>query len=254
MKSAKTKKMLSLSVNILVYLFLALAVVSLIVAIFSKSKGDGAVTIFGKQVRIVISDSMEKCDNVDVSAFDIKDIPVKSAVFIDTVPEDEEEAKAWFDAIEIGDVLTFKYLYTTQEVITHRVVTKEAKEGGYLIGLEGDNQPDGSVVLRQTIDTSNTNSPNYILGKVTAVSYPIGLVIYTLTQPVGIAILIMLPCFVIIVLEILRIVKYLNAEKKRQHEADSQKKDDEIEALKLQLEALRAQAAASDSTDSEAEK
>ena len=94
MKSAKTKKMLSLSVNILVYLFLALAVVSLIVAIFSKSKGDGAVTIFGKQVRIVISDSMEKCDNVDVSAFDIKDIPVKSAVFIDTVPEDEEEAKA----------------------------------------------------------------------------------------------------------------------------------------------------------------
>lgn len=252
MKSSKTKRLLNISVNILVYAFLALAIISLVFAIFAKSDSDGAVTVFGRQVRIVVSESMAKCDETDVSSFDIKDIPLKSAVFIECVPKDAAEADKWYGALEPGDVLTFKYLYSKQEVITHRIIEKDRNDnGGYTIVLEGDNKTGDVKLLRQTIDTSNRNSPNYVIGKVTAVSYPFGLIVHTLMQPVGIAVIIMLPCFVIILLEVLRIVRYLSEEKKKKAQAVTETKDNEIEQLKAQIEALKKQAELGSPTSSD---
>jgi hypothetical protein len=247
MNLSKTKRLVNISANILVYAFLALAVISLVLAIFAKSDSDGAVTVFGRQVRIVVSESMEKCDDTDVSAYEIKDIPLKSAVFIECVPKNAEEADAWYEALKVGDVLTFKYLYSTQETITHRIVEKKSNDnGGYTLFLEGDNKNGDVKLLRQTIDTSNGNSFNYVIGKVVSVSYPFGLIVYTLTQPVGIAVLIMLPCFVIILLEVLRIVRYVSEEKKKKAQIVTEAKDNEIEELRAQLEALKKQAAANE--------
>ena len=95
--------------NILLYLFIAICLLGVILAITSKKDDDGTATIFGKQLRFVLSPSMEKCDATDVSGFEIKDIPTKSVVFIDTVPEDEAKAAAWYADLKVGDVLTFKY-------------------------------------------------------------------------------------------------------------------------------------------------
>ena len=68
---------------------------------------DGAVNFFGYEMRTVLSDSMEKCDETDVSGFEIKDIPVKSLVFTETVPTGEA-AEEWYANLKVGDVLTFK--------------------------------------------------------------------------------------------------------------------------------------------------
>ena len=234
---SKTKKVLNIVVNILVYAFLALAVVSLVFVMFSKND---AVTVFGRQVYIVVSGSMEKCENTDVSDFEIKDIPVKSAVFIECVPKDAAQADEWYSDLQVGDVLTFKYLYTTQETVTHRIVEiEENGDGGYTIQLEGDNKGEGVTLARQTIRTEEVDSPNYVIGKVTSVSYPLGVVIHSLTQPLGIAFLVMIPCFAIILLEVIRIVKYLGEEKRKKAEASSLEKDDEIEQLRAQIEALK---------------
>ena len=79
--------------NVLLYVVLAIALFVVVLSIATKKDADGAATVFGKQIRIVRSDSMEKCEETDVSGFDIKDLPIKTLLVIDVVPTDAEEAK-----------------------------------------------------------------------------------------------------------------------------------------------------------------
>ena len=135
------RKALNIIFNVFVYAFVVLGIFAVMLTIFSKRDADGAINVFGMQMRIVISPSMEKCEETDVSAYKIKDIPVKSMVFITLVPEDEAAAEEWYSTLQVGDVLTFKYKYDTQETITHRIVSITQKPtGGYIISLEGDNK------------------------------------------------------------------------------------------------------------------
>ena len=62
------------------------------IIIFGQKDIDGTTEVFGHQLRVVTSDSMDKCDATDVSMYDIKSIPIKSMVFVELVPEDEQEA------------------------------------------------------------------------------------------------------------------------------------------------------------------
>ena len=94
----------------------------IIIAIFSKKDVDNTAILFGHQMRVVETPSMEECELTDVSKYDIKSLPVKTLIFIEVVPEDEQKKEEWYADLEIGDVLTFKYLYTRQETITHRII------------------------------------------------------------------------------------------------------------------------------------
>lgn len=238
--------------NVLLYLFIALCLAALILSIVSKKDSDGAATVLGHQIRFVQSPSMEACEQTDVSAYKIKDIPTRSMVFIEVVPEDPAEASAWYDALAVGDVLTFKYVYTTQETITHRIISIEKNErGGYTIELAGDNKGDGGATLTQTIDTSLTNSPNYVIGKVVAQSLPLGFLVYALKTPVGIVCIIMVPCLIIIALEIIRIVGIFSADRRKKQEEIKQQQQNEIEALKRQLELLQGGKTETSSTSSD---
>ena len=58
------KKVLRIIQNVATYLFIGLCLVLVIVTIVSK-KSDGAINVFGHQARIVVSESMEKCDKTD---------------------------------------------------------------------------------------------------------------------------------------------------------------------------------------------
>ena len=140
MKNEKIKKALEIGSNILLYLFLAICIFSLGLTIFAKKDSDGTAEVFGYQFRIVITESMAKCDETDVSDYDIKSIPLRSMVFVETVPEDADEAKEWYDELKVGDVLTFKYVYATQVTITHRIISIEPDGEGYIIKLTGDNK------------------------------------------------------------------------------------------------------------------
>ncbi len=246
MKKATVKKIGNILLNVLMYVFLALCIFAVILTVLSKKTPDGASEILGYQFRVVVSDSMAKCELTDVSEYDIKDIPIRSMVFVQTVPTDPSAANEWYANLQVGDVLTFRYVYTTQVTITHRIVSiSEKKAGGFIIELEGDNKNSESKQLHQTIDTSQTNSTNYVIGKVTGQAYLLGVVMSFLMEPIGIILAIIVPCFIIILLEIFKIVKVLSADKKKREEEITAQKDTELEELRRRLMELEQRQAAS---------
>lgn len=244
-------KAIKITLNVLTYVFIGLCVLLVIMTVTAK-KSDGAINVFGHQARIVISESMEKCDKTDVSKYKIKDIPLKSMVFIELVPEEQAQASEWYKNLKVGDVLTFRYKYDRQETITHRII--EIKEnvdgageptGGYTITLRGDNvnlSEEGGAskadVGTQIINTDQV-SVNYVIGKVTGQSKLFGFIIYTLKQPLGIALIIIIPSAIIMIFEIMKIVGIVSEEKKKKAQEEKEKQLSEIEALKKQLEELQ---------------
>ena len=226
--------------NVLLYVVLAIALFVVVLSVATKKDADGAATVFGKQLRIVRSDSMEKCEETDVSGYEIKDLPVRTLLVIDVVPTDAEEAKEWYKALKVGDVLTFRYQYTEQMTITHRVTKITEKEGGYLIELAGDNKA-SEETLTQVIDTSETDSYNYVIGKVVWANYPLGWLVYALKTPAVVVCLIIIPCLIVIVLEIVKIVNVFGEKKREKINQEAQQKEAEIEELKRRLAALENQ-------------
>lgn len=243
MERKKTaKKVVGIILNILLYAFFALCLCALIFSIVAGRDSTGAVSLFGKQMRLVLTESMESCDETDVSEFRIKSIPKGSLVFIDLVPADAEKAKAWYGDLEVGDVLTFQYgTYGTSTPITHRIISITENDGGYTILLAGDNKADSDGVLTQTIRTAQAGMGlDYVIGKVTGQSRALGWIFTILKQPVGLALVIIVPCALIIVMQIVRIVGVLGADKKKKAAEEKEKQADEIEELKRQLSELQA--------------
>lgn len=235
-KTQIVQKVGKIAANILLYVFIAVCLFSVILTISSKKDADGTATIFGVQMRSVLSPSMEKCDATDVSGYEIKDIPTGSMVFIEVVPEDPEEAAQWYANLEIGDVLTFKYVYVKQETITHRITgIRQNADGGYTIRLEGDNKNSDSETLTQTINTSEKNSPNYVIGKVTGQSYLLGLFVKTMKSPVGLICIVIIPSLIIVILEILKIIKLLGADKRKQEQEEKERTANELDELRRRL-------------------
>lgn len=240
-KPSGIRKALRIILDVITGLFVVCAIFTLAISVVSKKDSDGTATIFGTQLRFVQSDSMAKCNQTDVSEYKIKSIPVKSCVFVEVVPEDETKKEEWLSEIEVGDVLTFKYVITSkQETITHRVVSIVDKDtGGYIITLEGDNKASDTGVLQQVIDTSKTDSPNYIIGKVVGQSYVLGVIIYAFKTPLGIALICIVPCLIIIIFNVGRIIKVCSKDKKEKALVAAKSKDDQIEQLKKELESLK---------------
>lgn len=241
-KESRIVKIGKIVLDVLMYAFLVIAAFAVIITVTAKRDSDGTATVFGYQFRLVESSSMEKNEFVDASNFEIKDIPLYSMVFVEVVPEDKTEAEEWYSQLKEGDVLTFKYAYTAkQEVITHRIIsTPEQKEtGGYVIKLQGDNRNSENGALTQIIDTSQENSFNYVIGKVVGQSYPLGLLMYALQKPVGLVCIVIIPCCIIIALEVIRIVTALTSDKRKKEQEEREKQSNEIEELKRQIEALK---------------
>ncbi len=212
------KKIVNIVFSVITYLFLLVAIVLLIFSIIAKKESDDAINIFNHQIRVVVSNSMAKSNSVDVSDYKIKDIKVKSMVLIETVPKDLAKKREWYSNLKIGDVLTFKYVYVRQETITHRIVNIENKDDGYLITLEGDNKTDNTTTSKQIIDTTDDDSPNYIIGKVIYKNYLMGIILYILKQPIGLALIIIVPCLIIIIWQMIKIISTIYGAKKTKQE------------------------------------
>ena len=242
MNREKLKKVGKIAMDVLTYIFLALCIFTVMVTILSKKDVDGAAEVFGYQMRVVTSDSMAECEFTNVSNFEIKDIPLRSMIFVKTIPDSGAEADEWYRSLKVGDVLTFRYVYTTQVTITHRIVSITEKEtGGFVIDLAGDNKNSESGQLFQTIDTSVPNNPNYVIGKVVGQSYLVGVIMSFLKQPIAIVLVIILPCSIIILSEVLKIVKVMGEDKRKREQEESAKRDTELEELRVKLAALENQ-------------
>ena len=240
-KQSRTRKAVTIVFDVILYLFLAFAVFVLVLSLVS-ARNNGASNLFGYEMRIVVSDSMEKSEySVDVSQYDSKEIKVKSMVFIERVPEDAGKANDWYASLKVGDVLTFAFVSSvTQDVITHRITSIETTDNGYRITLQGDNRAkEDAVVSQQTIYTSpadytsDNDKYNYVIGKVVGQSLVLGGIVYGVSQPVGVALIVILPCSLIIVWQIFRVVNVVNEDRKRKA-AERQKEQSEQQALELE--------------------
>ena len=239
MNKERIKKIWNIFLNVIMYVFLTLCVFTVFITISARRATDGGAEILGYQMRVVTTDSMAKCEYTDVSDYDIKHIPVRSMVFVKTMPRDKDKADDWYRSVKVGDVLTFRYVYTTQVTITHRVTSITEKDsGGFIIELKGDNVNSEDGALTQVIDTSVPNNMNYVIGKVTAKSYLIGLIISFLMTPIGMVLVIMVPCFIIILLEVIKIVGMLNADKRKKDRDAAEETEKELLELKRKLAEL----------------
>lgn len=248
------KKIGNVILNILLYVFLALAIFTLAVTIFSNKTSDGTVELFGYQMRVVLSDSMAKSELTDVSAYEIKSIPVRSMIFVQTVPQDEAEADEWYRSLKVGDVLNFRYFYTSQVTVAHRIVSiTEKSTGGFIIELSGDNKTAESGLLTQTIDTSLENSPNYVIGKVTGQSFLLGFVISLLKSPLGLIFIVIVPCFIIVLFEVIKIAGVFSAEKRQKEREEAARRDSELEELRRKIAELEGQAVSASESESKDE-
>ena len=83
-KKNKILKIFNILANVLLYTFFAVSLVLLSMSIISKKDSDGTVNIIGFQSRVVISESMEKHEETydQIKGYRIKDLPIKSMVFI----------------------------------------------------------------------------------------------------------------------------------------------------------------------------
>ena len=223
-KRKRLTKALSTVTNVLVYVFCAFCLLLLTFTVFGKRNADGAVELLGYEVRIVLSGSMEKNDGVDVSDYKIKDIKTGSMVLVRCVPQSEAKAEEFYSNLKVGDVLTFRYDVTDKQfaeknapqmTITHRITDIQCKDtGGYIITLRGDNSTKGLADV-QIIDTSNEASPNYVVGQVVGKSFVLGRIIYSLKRPLGIALLIIVPCAILVVWNVVKIVNVLRVKKEK---------------------------------------
>lgn len=239
MDSTKLKKIGGIALNVLTYIFLAFCIFAVFVTLVSGRKADGAAEIFGYQLRIVTSDSMAKSEYTDVSDYKIKDIPVRSMVFVQVMPDDPAEADEWYRSLKVGDVLTFRYVYATQVTITHRITSIVEKEGGgFIIELAGDNKSSEDGQLHQVIDTSIPNNTNYVIGKVTAKAYLLGVIMSFLMTPLGIVVAVIVPCLAIILLEVIKIAKTISEERSKKDREEEDKKDEELQELRRRIAEL----------------
>ena len=245
-KKRIAKRIAVITANVLLYSFLIVCFISVTLTLAAKKDEDGASTIFGMQMRYVLTESMEACDATDVSDYDIKDIPQKAMIFVKVVPRDPAEALEWYSDLEVGDVLTFKYVIVRQETITHRIIDiKERTDGrGYIITLRGDNVGEDGTATTQVIDTSDVNGTNYVIGKVVGQSYFLGLVVHLLKQPIGMLFVIILPALIILFFEVIKIVRLFARERKQKADQTISDQQNELEELKRRLAELEGQAVA----------
>lgn len=240
-KAKKKKKISDIISTVVVAVVAAFSVMFLATAIATKASGGETMNFFGNEVRLVLTNSMEKPeDGFDYKDYKIKEIRVNDAVFINRVPEDDSKALEWYSKLNVGDVLTFKYRYSEQLTITHRIIKLDQIEGGYKIYLQGDNRAEGSTTggLVQTIDTTEIGSYNYVIGKVTGVSRALGGVMKISHSKLGIVLAIILPCCAIIIYESIKLILFFDKEKKAKVANAQQEKEDEIAELKKRLSEL----------------
>ena len=151
----------------------------IIITIISPKGADGASQIFGYELRVVESNSMEACEATDVSKYEIGSFSKNTMLIVALVPDREDEAFDWYSDVKVGDVLTVRYTYDRQVTITHRVTSITLNEDGqsYTIELQGDNINSDASQLTQVINTADTEGRNYVIGKVIWENYGIGSIV-----------------------------------------------------------------------------
>lgn len=199
MKKIKKRK-LNILGNILFYFILLLALMIVFFVLQVKLTGD-APSIFGNKLYAVLSGSMEPS------------IPIGSLIVVRNVDTDRLMTK---------DVITFNHL-DSGKIITHRIIKITENGNERYFTTRGDAN-----------DTNDFESVKYVnvIGKVVFTIPFVGSVIDFANTKNGMLFLVIIPGFLLLVLEIQKLFKYaiLNdrlKEAAKQATADITKKEDE---------------------------
>ena len=249
----KERKKLSLVLNIVIYTVLGLILVFDVFALITKiqmGSEKGAANFFGYEARIVLTGSMDGDDSFykEHPEYEIKRISVHDAVFVNTVPKDEEKQESYFANIKVGDVLTFIYQKAGNVVVTHRVISIEKNAYHYVYTLRGDN-PSGDKIVYDNDDRTQkvASDTGLIIGKVTGVSTFLGNTLYVLSSNKLVLIfIVVVPSALLTFYEIGKIIYVIKTGKKEKQlaalEANQKEKDDELERLKAELARMKNEA------------
>lgn len=260
MEEAKTQKKehgkaYKIANIILDVLFVAFAVFAITAIIFrsTTSNNKNGRSINGTQLRTVETPSMSENNHIDpetYKSYKIKTLPVNTLISIKEVKEKNEEK--FYEDLQIGDVLTFVY-YTKinnvqgQYVFTHRLVNKETSlsNGGYRLVLMGDaEKPNGGQQVIYTNPITPEQSYSYVIGKVTWSNHPIGEVVSFVKSRNGILFLVVLPCSLLFIYEIGKIIYLINKDKKAKKQLKMAETETQLNSSQAEIEALKAQLAA----------
>jgi len=246
----KNKKGLKITLNVFLYTILALLLAFDIFALVSKlsmKSETGAMNFFGHETRIVLSGSMEGNEEIYKAhpEYQIKRINVRDAVFIDTVPQDEEKQKEFYHSIKVGDVLTFIYQKGGNVVVTHRVMKIEENEHHIKFTLRGDNPKGDNLVYDNDQYLQYVYSDTgEIIGKVTGTNAFLGNLLYGLSSNKLVLIFVVIvPASLLALYEVGKIIFaiYMNKKEKQLALINEEKGNqlNEIELLKKEVERLK---------------
>lgn len=237
------QKILDVIVTIIVVLVVIIAILVLLITITSKKSPDGAMNVFGYQMRTILTGSMEKCqhkdtnvecDHVDVSGYSVGHLPIDTMIFIELVPQNEQDAQKWYSSLKVGDVLTFR-CDLADLAITHRIIDIDPVGNGYEITLMGDNRGDDGNASEQTLRTDQMDNSNYVIGKVVGHNLFLGKLVKLIKQPLGVVIVIIAPCLLIVIVEIIRIISILLLSKREKEQEKNEQNLRQVEELKMQI-------------------
>ena len=244
-KKAKAKKIINIILDALFISFAAFAVVAIIFRNTTSNNKDGR-SINGYQLRTVETGSMAENNSIHT-------LPVNSLIRIKEAPEAEEKKTQFYEDLKVGDVVTFVY-YTSingklgQYVYTHRLIEKIAvagEQGGYRLTLMGDAETaSGGVQTVYTNPLSAEQSFSYVIGKVVWVNHPIGEVVSFLKSRSGILVLVVIPCSILCLFEIGKIIFYVMKDKKEKKALVEAEKEAQLDSNQAEIENLKAQLAA----------
>lgn len=158
------------------------------------------------QALVVVSGSM---DGEPRGQYEIERIPVESLVLVREVPDDPAEALSFYGSLKVGDVLTFDYSHPVSGegmIVTHRIVDISESDGVYTYTLQGDTMADDHANGSVQIVTSSSGD---VIGQVVGVSHWIGMLTVFVSHWYGKAVLILIPCLILISCEVRNIVRVI---------------------------------------------
>ena len=211
---------------VLVAVILVAALAALIVAICYRAQGE-TLTLGGMQYRIVLTGSMEG-ERED-------SIRTHSLIGIRAVPEEEEARAAFFEELEVGDILTFNDWTRTGAggdpvVNTHRIVEIARTVGATRYRTQGDANDGPDAYLVEQAD---------VIGVVEWSNYPIGAALNFLCSTTGIVVCLIVPASLILIFEVINIVRIVRSDKRSRQQQETAAREQEIARLRRELEELK---------------
>ena len=250
-KHGKLYKIINIILDVLFVSFAVFAISAIIFRNTTNNSKDGN-SINGYQLRTVETGSMAENNHIDpetYKSYSIKTLPVHTLINIQEVTTKNQES--FYEKLAVGDVVTFVY-YTSingklgQYVYTHRLIEKTMTASeGYKLVLMGDAEtPSGGTQTIYTDPLTAEHSLSYVLGKVVWANHGAGEVITFLKSKTAILFLVIIPCSVLFLYEVGKIIYVVTKEKKQKDAIKAGEKQAELESNQAEIENLKAQLAA----------